>query len=473
MLRLRSVGLVLAALIVEASALAAQGSNVMQHGACPTSLVGAGVASPCSDGSAVLFNPAALASQGTGIGLGVSAISTEMDFTYDITGDVAEREPSTTPVPFGFLNYRLGDRLAAGFGVFAPYGLGIDWPLSFEGRYVTYDTSLRNIYLQPTLAYQATPWLSFGAGIDFVLGSIELNQRVDLAEQIVVSNGQPVMIPGTMTPARFSNLGIPSGTDFADVRLAGDGNGLTFNVGANARLSEMFSVGIRYMHSAEIDYDGDATFEPEPTGLALGAGNPFGLPGGTPMDLVLAGQFAEGAALDDQPISTTLKLPHQIVVGVAVRPSDYLKLVADYQFTGWESFDVATIDFAENGRDTDLILDYQNTHTWLFGAVYEAAEDVDLRAGYRFNTAAEKDASVSPFLPEAERNYYSVGVGYDAGSSVRIDVGYQRVDQSDRRGRLRNRTSLDQTAEEINVGVFSSEGHVFSVTVAYGFGMLR
>ena len=226
--RVTCVGMALAALVVSTGSLAAQGSNVMQHGACATAMVSAGVASPCSDGSAVLFNPAALAQQGSGISAGVTGINTQATFTYDYTGETIEQDATTTPVPFGYLNYRVSDRLAAGFGVFAPYGLGIEWPLEFEGRYVTYDTSLRNIYLQPTLAYEVAPWLSIGAGVDVILGSIELNQRLDLAEQFVPdpATGQPLMIPGTNTPARFANLGIPLGTDFADAKLAGDGVGV-------------------------------------------------------------------------------------------------------------------------------------------------------------------------------------------------------------------------------------------------------
>lgn len=454
--------------------LEAQGSNVMQHGACATALVSSGVASPCADGSAVLFNPAALASQASVVSAGVTGISTAIDFTYDGTGERVEREGSTSPVPFGFVNYRFSDRLAAGFGVFAPYGLGIDWPLEFEGRFVTYDTSLRNIYLQPTVAYRVADWLSLGAGLDVVLGSIELNQRLDLADQVVVNpgTGEPVMIPGTSTPARFSNFGIPPSTDFADARLSGDGTAVTFNVGAIVKLHDAVSAGIRYMHSATVDYDGDGRFEQVPTGLVLGAGNPLGLPPGTPVDAVLQGQFSGDGALVNRGVGTSLELPRQLVVGVAVRPIENLKLQADYQHTGWESFDVAEIDFAEGGRDTELVLDYRNTHTWLFGAEYAAAEDLDLRAGFRFNTAAEKDASVSPFLPEAERNYYSAGVGYDLGRGLRIDVAYQAIVQSDRRGRVRNRT-LDQTADEVNVGVYATDAHAFSLSLGWAFGAGR
>ena len=33
-------------------------------------------------------------------------------------------------------------------------------------------------------------------------------------------------------------------------------------------------------------------------------------------------------------------------------------------------------------------------------------------SGYTFNTSAQPDHSVSPLLPEAERNYYSLGLGW-------------------------------------------------------------
>ena len=83
-------------------------------------------------------------------------------------------------------------------------------------------------------------------------------------------------------------------------------------VGAVAKLSDMFSVGVRYMHSADVDYDGDAVFEQVPTGLELGPGNPLGLPGGTPMDAVVASQFTGEGALVDQGLATTLTLPRQL-----------------------------------------------------------------------------------------------------------------------------------------------------------------
>lgn len=472
-----AAGVAVAALAGSAPALHAQGSNVMQHTACMTARAAAGAAEPCDDGSAVLINPAALATQQSVLGLSVAGIGTSGGFTFD-TGEEVERDFAFTPVPSGFFNYRFGDGFAAALGVFAPFGLGVDWPVcpaddprgcevNFEGRFVGFDNQLRNVFIQPTLAYQLSPWLSVGAGLDFVLSSIEINRRADLA---TVSTG--AQNPFTGGPLTFGELGVPLGTDFAEARLAGDGTGITFNVGAQARLTQQLSLGVRYIHETEIDLEGDAEFIPVSTGLVLAPNNPLRAPGGTPVDNLLAAQFTSGA-LQNQGLSTSITLPRVLTVGASFTPLESLRFLADYQFTGWESFDAARIDFAGSAVDTDLVLDYQNTHTYLLAGEFGARDGLLLRTGFRYNTAAERDASVSPLLPEAERNYYTLGLGYRLGDALGLDLGYQYVDQSDRRGRVRERSSLSQTADELNVGVYSVEGHVLSGTITYRFGARR
>ncbi len=454
----------------------AQGSAVQTHGSCATAMGAAGVASPCDDGSAILFNPAALARQRSVIGVGWTGINTSGSFTYDaaLGGQTIERESSTSSVPFGFLSYRVGDRLAAGIGVFNPYGLHIFWPEDFEGRFVSYDTNLRNIYIQPTLSFAPNEWISIGAALDVIRSSIEINQRVDLATTPLPTS------PG----ATFGNLGIPLGTEFADVRLSGDGSAYTYHVGVLVRLGERLSVGARYLGSAEIDFDGDADFSQISTQIILPPsnpisqpGNPFGISPGAavPLDAVLQTQFAAGAALGDQGISTSLPVPAQLVVGVAFSPLSSLRFLADYQWTGWSEWDQAPIDF-ESAPDQTLVLDYQDTNTWRFGAEFGSRDALALRAGFIYNTAAQKEFSVSPLLPEAERNYYTLGLGYALAEGLRADVGYQLVDQSDRRGRVRSRPENladEQALRALNVGVFTADAHVFNVTLSYRFGARR
>ncbi|HEX6912430.1 MAG TPA: hypothetical protein VF142_18640, partial [Longimicrobium sp.] len=76
----RSLAIASAAAVVCVAAgtpLAAQGSAVMVHGSCATALGAAGVAQPCDDGSAILFNPAALVHSPTLVTLGVTPITAD------------------------------------------------------------------------------------------------------------------------------------------------------------------------------------------------------------------------------------------------------------------------------------------------------------------------------------------------------------------------------------------------------------
>lgn len=463
MRRLLALAVALAALA--GSSVHAQGSGVMTHGSCASAMGAAGVAAPCDDGSAVLFNPAGLAGAPTVLTVGWTGITTGGSFTYDATGETVERERGTTSVPFFYGAYRASPRLSVGAGVFAPYGLGIDWPVctvdevnagtctgpNFEGRFASYDASLTNLYVQPTVAYQATPWLSVGAGVDVVLADIEINQRLDLAEQ--AAPGAP---PGTT----FAALGVPSGTDFADASIAGSGTGFGVHVGARAQLSPRLRVGARYLSAVEIDYDGDAAFTQVNTGVVL--------PNGAPVDALLAGQFAAGAPLSTQDVKTGLTLPPQVVVGVGVDATDRLLLVGDYQWTGWSSFDEAPIDFAV-GPDQTLVLDYRDAHTVRLGGAFDATDALVLRAGFIYNTAATRDYSVSPLLPEATRTYYTLGAGYRLMPGLGIDVGVQLIDQADRRGRVRGRAPglTEAELEVLNVGVYSSTASVVNVTLSY------
>jgi len=454
----RSLVIAVAALASAAGHAHAQGSAVMTHSSCAVALGAAGVARPCDDGSAVLFNPAAVATQRSAIGVGWTGVTTSGSFTYDRTGEVIDRKEETSSVPFGFATYRVNDRLGVGLGVFNPYGLTVDWPLDFEGRYVSYKTKLQNIYIQPTVAYQATSWLSVGGGIDVVAANIEINQRLDLATTPLPAGQAP--FPG----ATFGNVGVPSGTDFANAVLSGDGTGVGFHLGALAKVTENFSVGVRYLSPVKVDYDGTADFTQIPTNATL--------PTGVPLDAALAAQFAENGPLADQGIETNLTLPAQLVVGVAVRPIRTLQLLADYQWTGWSSFDAAPIDFQGNGPDQTLVLDYQNANTWRLGAELMATPALALRGGFIYNTAAEKRYSVSPLLPEAERNYITAGAGYRFDNGLGIDVGYQHIDQSARRGRVRGRSpgmTLEQL-QALNVGVYEVDAHVLGVTLSYRFG---
>ena len=421
--------------------LHAQGSGVDQQSACMSARMGAGVGAPCDDASGVYFSPGGLAMQGSAISVGVTLIRASNTFRYDPgaeplgAANVVKREAETVPVPQAFASIKVNPRLAAAIGVFAPYGLGLSYPVcpvsdphcagaNFEGRFTGYDNSLRAIYVQPTLSYEVVPGrFSIGAGLDYVHSTIEVHQRAD----------QPA-------------IGL-RGIDVADAALSGDGSGFTGHVGVVLRASDKTTFGLRYLHSVEVDLDGDADFTRIPTG--------------TVFDAAISTQFAADSALGDQGISTSIKFPSQLVFGVSYRPLEIVNLLFDYQRTTWSSFDAFVIDF-ENARATDrtLNLNYRNTNTFRFGTQIDWSDALSFRLGYRYNTAATPRAT--PFLPEGERNYYSAGIGWRPFSALSTDFSFQYINQPDRRGAVR--------PDEPTVGIFTAKGMTFGLTLAYHFG---
>lgn len=460
-----------AAILALPAALAAQGSAVYTQSACMNARNGAGIAAPCSDGSAVYYNPAALAVQNGAVSVGATVIEQSGTFVYDTSGLTIERQPRSMVVPHGWATWRPAERLGVGVGVWAPYGLSIDWPVcppeqhrcatNFEGRFVGYDQSLRGLYFQPTVAYEVVPGrLSIGGGVDLVKADVEIARRLDLSEQ-------------DAGPFVWANLGIPRGTDFADVRVSGDAWGFTGHVGALVQLGA-FSIGARYLHSATLDFEGDADFRQVATGRFVGPLPPI-VPTAMSLDEVIlaAGTFDEGGPAADQAFAATITLPAQAVIGVALRAGPTLRIMADYQWTQWSEWDQVDVDFSSDATpDEVLVFDYDDASTFRFGADYAYSDRITVRGGFTLAQPAAGPASVSPFLPDSERAFYSGGLSFRASERLSVDVFAMGADAAARRGRVVNRDAAlsEDEALALNEGLYTSEGTLFGATLSYHFG---
>jgi long-chain fatty acid transport protein len=287
---------------------------------------------------------------------------------------------------------------------------------------------------------------------------VELRRRVDLARTIIPSTNLP-----------FRVIGVPDGTDFADARLEVDDWSATFHVGLQYLPSDRWAIGVRYLHSASLGLNGDAHFEQIETGIPLPPGNPFGLPAGTPIDVLLAPQFSAGAPLSEQSLTTAITLPNQLTAGVRFIAAPALDLFFDYQWTGWKKFDEAVLRFAIAPEDT-LLLDFQNASAFRWAAEYAARDALTLRGGVVYNTEATPDVTVTPLLPEAKRISFSIGLGYRISDRFRADGAFEAVLQKDRRGSVRLRENRNQSAAEQNVGQYSGGALLGGITLSYALG---
>jgi len=444
----------------------AQGYSVNEHSACATGRAGTGVAAPCADGSAMVYNPAGLSQLGAGktlFGAGGTFIAPSGGFTNDNTGLKSDLDSKVYPVPTVYLAHGFSDRFAAGVGLFAPYGLTTDWPTTSEARFLGYKSLIRNIYLQPTVAFKVNQYLQLGAGLDFNFGHVQLRQHLDLASQTV---------PGQAFT--FQTIGILPGTDFADVNLSGNGTSVGGHFGIIVTPEKHVSFGVRYLTKQTVKYkNGKVVFDQINTGIILPAGNPLlialNLPAGTPLDAILSSDFSPGNPLENQAATTQLTNPDQWTFGTAVNPTDKLTLLFDVTLQQWSVFKNIVFDFASAATpDVTLPEDNKNTTSYRFGAQYAVSPTVDVRAGYINHNGASPADNVTPNLPEGKRSEFTAGVGFNVGKGLRIDGAYQYINQADRRGRTLPAEAFPPGEPKTN-GLFTFHAHLFSASVSYVF----
>ncbi len=447
-----------AALFVVARDAHAQGYGVYEQSACMMGRGGAGVASPCDDGSAVYYNPAGIVlTPGQVVSVGATIIGPRGHFTDQTTGLVSTLNTRYYPVPDVFYKDTFGGgRVAAGIGFFAPYGLTTDWPTTAQGRFLGYKSLVHSFYFQPTVAVKLGGVVSVGGGIDITRTNVELRQHLDLAT-----------VPISNTPYTFGMLGVPAGTDFADVGLTGDAWHAGYHLGVIVAPTKAVSIGARYMSGQRVDITaGSVAYAQISTGLVLPVSlGP--LPAGTPIDTILAPKFSGAGPFISQTATTSIPLPDQFVGGIAVRVTPRLQALVDYQFVRWAMFDALVVTQSVAGTQ-NTIESYQNTSGVRAGIDYAVSDRTAVRFGFDVHGAAAPPQTVTPNLPEGAREEFSAGFGRKFGRAS-LDAYYLYLHQGDRAGRTVGPPSGQPATTALNNGTYSFMANLFGVTFAVAF----
>jgi long-chain fatty acid transport protein len=255
-------------------------------------------------------------------------------------------------------------------------------------------------------------------------------------------------------------------TDFENTLLSASGAmGVGANLGLVVKANERLRIGIRYLTHVRLHYEGTATFAPIVANYRVTKPNVLGLPVGTPLNASVA---LVQASLENQPVSTDLDMPAQFVTGLSASATRRLKLFADYQWIQWSAFATVTLDFSKTiPPDERLLQNYRNTNAVRLGAQYEVSRALRLSGGFFHNQAAAPDENVTPLLPDAARNHFTAGLGWNLRHDTTIDFAYQFVRHDDRRGRVANPAPGETPTTALNSGVYRSRGDLLGITVTF------
>ncbi len=368
----------------------AGGFGLYEFGARSSALGGAAVAQAW-DASTVFYNPAGLSFiDGTRFYGGVTLISPNNHFVgaEPIFSGEEHETKSNIFTPIGiYASHRFNDKLAAGIGVTNPFGLGIEWEEDFPGRGIARNTDLKSFYISPVVSYRISDNFSIGGGLDLVYSSVLLERSAYLFE----SEGS-------------------SGYEVGTSKLEGNsGIGVGFSASLMYR-TEQLGLGFLYRHSVKNEFeDGDATFEIYDT---------------------YAKNLAQ-AKLTDQKASTSITYPNFFSVGVYYKPMKNLGVEVDYMWYNWSVFDELVINFDDPDLDQTVPEHYENSSQVRVGVHYDLTPQLQVRGGYIYDQTPQPVESVSPLLPDNDRNDYSIGLGYTF-NQFQFDLGYMLVDFGER-----------------------------------------
>jgi long-chain fatty acid transport protein len=275
--------------------------------------------------------------------------------------------------------------VAAGVGLNVPFGLKSAWtdPDHYTGRYISTSAELKGFSVNPTLAFRGER-VAIGVGLDVRFSTVNLERRV------------PVVNPFTLKVY-----------DAAAVHLSSDtASGLGFNVGLLAKLTDTLSVGASYRHKVALDYSGTSEF------TMLSSGN-------AQLDQRVAAVLPQGSL----GTTTRIEFPAIASVGIAKVWGGWT-VEADVNWYGWSSFDTLPIDLEGRPDLSETVVEqYDDSFQYRIGLERVLNDQWAVRAGYFRDQSPAPTASVSPLLPDADRNGIALGLTWKPTSSLHVDGG--------------------------------------------------
>jgi long-chain fatty acid transport protein len=147
-------------------------------------------------------------------------------------------------------------------------------------------------------------------------------------------------------------------------------------------------------------------------------------------------------------------------VGVAHRVGPWMFEV-DVNWYQWSTFDTLPITFTERADLSEVIVEqYENSFQYRFGVERELNESWTVRGGYFWDETPAPPASVSPLLPDANRNGFALGGSWVRGR-LRLDGGAWYVLGSER--------STDGVNRDRYEGTYKNKAFTLGVSLGYEF----
>ncbi|TKR29350.1 hypothetical protein FCE95_14435 [Luteimonas gilva] len=406
---------------------------------------GSGAAS--GDVSVVSNNPAAMSTfKQSAVQADVAVIDLSADFTgggktavgTTLTGGNGGDPGDATPVPSIAAIFPIGDTgMTLGAQVSAPFGLKTEYDRNWVGRYNAVKSDVKTVDLTLAASFDFSSEVSIGVGLIYQRAEATLSNALDMGTALCASPN----------PAACFNPAFPFHPQGNDgfVEVKGDDTGIGWVIGMHIHPNERTAIG--FSHRSEIDHDLEGTADftmPASVAVALAAARP--------------GQFVDTTAL--APLTT----PAVDTISISYGITDNFKVLADFSRTQWSSLENVTIYF--NSRQAPSVEQFQwkDTTFWSIGGEWELNDKFTLRAGYAEDQSPTKIETRTPRLPDADRQWGSIGLTWNVSPAFEVNAAYTRIFVDD--PKIAN---IHSSTASTLTGSYDADVNIFGVSAQYKF----
>ena len=374
--RFACLSILLAAATARQSALAG-GIELYEIATPDVGLAAAGYAARADDASTVFKNPAGMNRvSGTEFQGGLQALYGSVSFSPD--GNTSARLGNNgggnavgwLPGASGFITHRINEKWSVGFGALSYFGLAEDYDDNWVGRYYVQKSALLGLSLMPAASFQATDWLSIGAGLNAMLGYLDTDIAVN---NVIGSDGQLSLKDTTW--------------------------GFGANVGILIQASENTRFGVTYLSPVNLNFEDTPTF----TGLGPG------------LSVILA---------NPSELDLGVTVPQSVMFSAYHRVNKDWALMGNVGWQDWSQFGYVQAGVENNGTTT-LDLQYQDTWHGAIGAQYFGCDKWILSAGVAFDSSSVTSANRTVTLPMSQAWRFGLGAQYQINKAVNLGVAYE------------------------------------------------
>ena len=394
------------------------------------------------DASVVVNNPATMTQfEGTTVQADLTVIDLNYEFQgggtdalgRPLEGDNGGNAGDVIPVPAFSVVHKLDNGLALGAMVSAPFGLKTEYGSEWQGRYFADTSDVQIVNLTLSAALDLNDHLSVGVGAVFSKADVTLSKAVDFGT-LLFSNPATRPLPFALPQARDGHA-----------EIEGDDTGLGWLVGVNFRPTERFAVGLSYQ--SEIDYELEGTADWE-------------VPGD--VRTIFNSAPTTAALFNDGSVKADLTTPSTLAVTARYDFTDRFAMMANWTETGWSSLREVRVRFDNGDPDSVEPFEWEDTQFMSIGAEYQLNDAWKLRGGVAYDETPTSIEHRTPRLPDANRNWYSLGASWKVSDAMDVDFAYTRLEPKD--------PEVDVTSGGSTIaGPYDGDANLFGVSAQYRF----